>query len=74
MRVKFTGLLTVYRENSIVQHLSASVATNNSILHYPRCPKAFDDIITDPIRNHQYVSFTANVDGSNPRAVALKVN
>jgi hypothetical protein len=72
MRVKFKGLLTVYRENVIVQHLSAKVVLGaNNVLYYPRCPKGFDDIITDPTRNHKLVTFTANEDGSNPRAVAL---
>lgn len=71
MRIKFVGELRVYRDSVLSTQLSAKVETPNSTLHYHPCPKSFEKLVTDGLDNKKMVSFTATVDGTNPRACCL---
>lgn len=74
-RFNFTGTLCVYRESSQVEHLSAKVSLlDGRKFHYYRCPKAFDALITSGLKNVCEVAFTADWDGTNPRAVRRRIS
>ena len=73
-RFQYEGDLVVYRESNQVEHLSASVTTReHKVFYYYRCPKCFDDLITNGLDNLKRITFTADTNGNNPRAAKLKV-
>jgi len=68
-RIVIEGSMCIYRESSLVEHLSADVKTaDGQAFYYYRAPKCFDDLIVDGIKNVIDVRYTANEDGSNPRS------
>ena len=71
-RREYEGTLVVYRESSMVEHLSADVKLpeGEEELYYYKAPKIFQELITDGTRNCVRVRFTADEDGGrNPRNV-----
>lgn len=70
-RQVFTGTLIVHRDQYSLYGRETLVATvelaNGKEFYYHRCPKAFDDLITDGQKNKIKVAFVADADGKNPR-------
>lgn len=78
MRKQVTVEMSLFRENSLVNHLSADLHVDGKLVHtYYRAPKAFktiDDAAFNAGRTTQRVhkiTMTVNEDYSNPRCVKL---
>lgn len=70
-RKTFEGVLNVFRDSSMVEHLSADVKfKDGTSFFWYRSPKCFNELTTGR-NNLLEVSFIADEDGKNPRNVKV---